>query len=136
MAGQDADDTVAGANDSLSSEVFQAGDAGGRCGLAAEAAGSDLCFGVKNLLIGDGADDAIGQLHCSQCLKEIDRAIDLNGAGERRGFADGCVVFVDDVVLDRAAVPAQAVFIKQLIKRVGPDSVNDSEAWNPLDEAE
>src|SRR5439155_8092172 len=117
MAGEDADDALVGADHALIAEQPGASDAGGAGRLAAEAAGRDFGFGVKHFLVADLADDAIHFFESPQTFAEVDRTVDLDGAGDRRGLllllVELLVVLAGDALVALAALPLQAaLFVK------------------------
>ena len=58
VPGEDANDPLASADDSLSAQRSGASDTGGRRRLAPQAAASDLCLGIQDFLIRDFANHA------------------------------------------------------------------------------
>ena len=142
VAGEDADDSVAGGDHPLLTEQFGSGDAGGAGGFAAEAAGSDLGFGFQDQFVRDLTHDTVADFECSQALQQVDRAVDLDGSCERRGSAVVGVHLREEFVgddfrcVEPAAVPTQLVLLEELIQRVRAGGIDDRQTRDAIDEAQ
>ena len=140
MAGQDADHPVIPADHSLGYQLAGSGDAGGTGRFAAEAACSHLGLGVEDLLLRDFANNSVADLERSQALVEIDRPVDLDGAGQRVGPLLLAVEFVVVVTgggqIGPATLPAKAAVVVELVERVGTGGIDHRQPRHPVDQAE
>src|SRR5262249_15718648 len=134
MSGENAHHALVSSDDAFRDEHSRAGNAGRARRLAAQSTRADLRFGVENLLIIRLASHAVAYFERPQALVEIDRPIDFDGAGDRRGpfvaRVELCVVLVDDRAIRLAAVPAQPAPLEQLVERIGAGGIDDRQAWN------
>ena len=111
MAGEDANDALVGRDDALlDQQLLGAGHAGRAGRLAAQSAGADLGLGVEDLLVAHLADHAAAPLQGPQALVQVDRAIDFDGAGDRRGPAMLAASISREVALDAVAVSGRPSF--------------------------
>ena len=118
VAGQDARHGAVLGDDALGQQVLETGDRRGGGRLAAQAVLADQGLGVADLGVGDCSDDAVAHVQGAEALLEVDRPRDLDGrgAGVRREVPGRQVrvVVVDDLPVDVAAVPAQALVVDQV----------------------
>ena len=140
MTGQNTDDTITGGDDAFGSQASRTGDACRAGRFTTETAGPDLRFGIQDFLIGDLPNDAIAGVQSSETLFQVDRTIDFNRAGNRRGFAMFVIHVgeegVDRSIVGHSPVPADASLFIQLIQRVRPGRIDHRQTGNAIDQTQ
>ena len=83
VPGQDANDSFVSADDAFRDEFLDSGDACRAGRFATEPARADPSFRVEDLLIRHFSHDAVANFERTQAFHQVDRAIDLDRAGDR-----------------------------------------------------
>jgi hypothetical protein len=91
-------------------------------------------------LAANRAHDAVTAVDRAERLRQVDRAVDLNRAGEGIGVlaarVEVCVVSVDSGLVELPAVPAEVVLLVKLVEGIRAGGVNYREPRNASNQSE
>src|SRR5205085_3652220 len=100
-------------------------------------AGADFGLGVEDLLVSRLAGHAAAAIERPQRLGQVDRVVDLDGAGDRRGaqllHLQAAEVAVDHAAVGPASLPADAEALVELEEGVGAGGIDHGEPRRTLD---
>ncbi len=140
MARQDARDGLIRADDAFVPQQPQPGDTRPAGRFAAQAKAADDALGLHDGLIAHLPHDAIADIHRPQAFLEVYRPRNLNrrrhGFGPVAAGVEVAVIIVDGRLIHPSIMEADAPAFVEVVKRIGPGSVDNRHTRNPVNESQ